>query len=797
MIDFIERLKRARIVRVLAFYLGASWVILQVVDVLQEALSLPDWIAPVAVILLLIGLVIIAATAMLQAELAAVRTSATADADGAPRATSEAAATDGLEALPPASATAARLFTWKRAVAGGVLAFTGLFGLALILPGGPSLGPEEAAADQAGLGVAVLPFSVRGPDMDVWAEGMVDLLADNLEGAGGLRSIDPRTVMSRWTRSVGDDPSPDLETMLAVARSTGARYAVIGSAVAIGGEVRLSTDVYELVSGEPLGSGAAEGETGEVMGLVDRLSVETAGAILATGGGTLPALRHSTSLTTRSPAALRAYLEGEASYRRADFATASDAFRRAVAEDSTFALANLRLSRALGWLRNIGDRKAGEALVRARAHEDRLPPREAEFLSVEQQLDNQDPRAFGAAVSLARSYPDDPEAWELLGEANYHQGAEALVTADEVLEQFERAIELDPSFGPIYMHPIEIATGLGDSEKAYQLLAGLQGNSTEDGRVGRYDIFLDLTMGPADVKERAMARVREEVPDRELITGYTYGFRRTPTSVEADLLMAAEIRRRGFADSIAFGLEHSALLSQGRVDEALAATAGLREDTSTRLMLLLQWTAWNEVPQDPDARALVLSGPCPNTMGCFSAAVLAAEMDEWDRHEELLDSYQGVLTRWAEEATAANDTVQLRTRESELPWFDVARDFGRLRRGEIRGVPRSFRDARPTQPWANLQRNGRTAALVWWTAELLLESGDAEQALRHYDALWGAPLGAWYTLRLVGAGDALRAAGRDEEARDRYREFLDAWSAADPEHPLMRRAHAGLEAVGG
>ena len=73
-------------------------------------------------------------------------------------------------------------------------------------------------------------------------------------------------------------------------------------------------------------------------------------------------LLHTTSLTTSSPDALRAYLEGEALYRRADFAGASDAFRRAVALDSTFALAGVRLSRSLGWLRNIGDREAGEAL---------------------------------------------------------------------------------------------------------------------------------------------------------------------------------------------------------------------------------------------------------------------------------------------------------------------------------------------------------------------------------------------------------------------------------------------------
>ena len=46
----LERLKRARIVQVLAVYLGASWVVLQIADVLTEALSLPDWVLPVCVL---------------------------------------------------------------------------------------------------------------------------------------------------------------------------------------------------------------------------------------------------------------------------------------------------------------------------------------------------------------------------------------------------------------------------------------------------------------------------------------------------------------------------------------------------------------------------------------------------------------------------------------------------------------------------------------------------------------------------------------------------------------------------
>ncbi|NIR34956.1 MAG: hypothetical protein GWN79_05810, partial [Actinobacteria bacterium] len=54
-IGLLARLKRARIVQVLVVYLGASWAILQVAETLQESLSLPAWVMPVAILLLLIG----------------------------------------------------------------------------------------------------------------------------------------------------------------------------------------------------------------------------------------------------------------------------------------------------------------------------------------------------------------------------------------------------------------------------------------------------------------------------------------------------------------------------------------------------------------------------------------------------------------------------------------------------------------------------------------------------------------------------------------------------------------------
>ena len=52
--------------QVLALYTGASWVVLQVVDVVKDNMGLPDWVFPFALLLLLVGLPIIVATAMVQ-----------------------------------------------------------------------------------------------------------------------------------------------------------------------------------------------------------------------------------------------------------------------------------------------------------------------------------------------------------------------------------------------------------------------------------------------------------------------------------------------------------------------------------------------------------------------------------------------------------------------------------------------------------------------------------------------------------------------------------------------------------
>src|SRR5690606_9087100 len=65
--DFWMRIRRARLVRIAGVYAGGAFGVLQTVDILTARLGLPDWFFNAALILTVIGLPLVVATALVQA----------------------------------------------------------------------------------------------------------------------------------------------------------------------------------------------------------------------------------------------------------------------------------------------------------------------------------------------------------------------------------------------------------------------------------------------------------------------------------------------------------------------------------------------------------------------------------------------------------------------------------------------------------------------------------------------------------------------------------------------------------
>jgi TolB-like protein len=231
------------------------------------------------------------------------------------------------------------------------LAVAGTLAAVSLLAYGVRATPESTAraADPARPAIAVLPFSVLGdPAYEYLGEGLVDLLSANLDGAGELRAIDPRALLSAASRR--RTQSPDPEAARAVAERLGARWFVLGTVVEAGGRLRISAILYGREPA-PAATGPAatappavaravvEGPATALFALVDRLTADLLADVYR---GPSDRLMRTAALTSSSLDALKAYLGGEQHLRGGRYAEAMDAFERATRTDSMFALAHYR-----------------------------------------------------------------------------------------------------------------------------------------------------------------------------------------------------------------------------------------------------------------------------------------------------------------------------------------------------------------------------------------------------------------------------------------------------------------------
>src|SRR5690606_27023280 len=163
-------------------------------------------------------------------------------------------------------------------------------------------------------------------------------------------------------------------------------------------------------------------------------------------------------INTSSLPALRAYMEGEALYRRMEFERAAEAYRRAVEADSGFVMARFRLGLARQWFWDFRLGQTGDPVIGAVGqYADRLPQHEAAMLRAIQVRHSDLTTARSLLEEEARRFPEDADTWYQLSELYFHLGPEALAPPEAATRALSRAIALDSSFSPPYLHRIECA----------------------------------------------------------------------------------------------------------------------------------------------------------------------------------------------------------------------------------------------------------------------------------------------------------------------------------------------------
>jgi tetratricopeptide (TPR) repeat protein len=356
----------------------------------------------------------------------------------------------------------------------------------------------------AGPGVAILPFRASNPDLLEWREGLMDLVSANIDGAAGLRAIDSRAVLARLREFSQDPQLIDESLALAAAQRTGAQFALLGNVSSLGMDLRLHANVYELENARSLGRVTAQGSRDSLYTLIDRFSISVLQIILEDESADLPGI-NLTRVTTSSLPALKHFLEGQVLFRRSEFDAAIPAYHRAIEEDSTFALAFYRLGLAYGWAENVGSDLSEYYEEEAMRFADRLPEREAILVEGALALERMQLGGVEPLRLAVRKYPDETEAWYLLADTYYHMGNQILVDDNEAEQTFARAINVDPSFSPAYIHALDYAFFHADSARAAELLDRYSEIAAESKYNRRYRLVYELAWGNQTERKAALS----------------------------------------------------------------------------------------------------------------------------------------------------------------------------------------------------------------------------------------------------------------------------------------------------
>jgi len=785
--QLIVEVHRRSVWQVLSIYLVGSWVALQVVESIGESAGLPDWVQPFALILLIIGLPVVLATAVVQ-EGGPARGEENGDRPSpGPGASGEEVPDTAMGTRGPAepekgeprreprihtvpqSIGARRVFTWRNAVSGGVAAFV----LLAVAVGGyffmwsRGIGPVGSLAAQGvfqeGDAVGLAEFENTSGD-ETLGEMVTEALRVDLAGSSILSLVEPSRIQDALGR-MGREQRETLDSELAreVAIRDGFKAVIHGTVGSAGSGYLFVASLTAAEDGALLATfrEAAQGPD-QVIEAIDKLSQsirEKAGESLRVIKGEAPL----ESVTTPSLDALRKYAEAERFDDQGDFPRAITALEEALELDPSFAMAYRKLAVVLN---NSGGSLARQVEAATRAYElrNRLTERERYLatayyhamvtLDLEGQI-----QAYRAVLDR---FPDDRTASNNIAIALMARGR-----LDQAVAAMERA-----------------ATGAAASASARSNLPG----------------YLALA-GRTQEAEDALVTLATQHPDRQFWVAFGRLLIRTSEAdgsgvVEAARSFLASPEVQGAWRAAGLGGMGAGYFQMGRIGEAREAL-----EQGTREMKDLG--VWNQVLE----------------MAVFKS---------WLNHHLEIPPSREELDGRREEFNRLLDSIPPLARPYYLviPAMAVRGDDlgvqGLLGRWQGDGVPSAgspvFQETRRVAEGLLLREDDPARALetlngvarsvecpicsVWERGLLAQELGRLEEAGEHFTTAMTGGIDQFMAVSVYRVmahrklGQVYEALGDPAKAAEHYTTFAEKWADADPEHqPWVREARERAAAL--
>ena len=780
----VREIHRRSIWQVLSIYLVGSWGALQVVEGITDNAGLPDWVPPFALVLLVIGLPIVLSTAIVQEGMPGTEGDARspegtpADGEGSPTpdpsaSTAEApapnlaAGTGSLDRPSIRPSFLVRHLTWKRAILGGVLAFT-LLGVsvgAYFFMRSAGIGPVASLAAQGVFDererVILADFLNRTGD-----EGLGDVVTEafrvDLIQSSAL-SVADEAYVAEVLRRMERESAVALTSELAreVAVRDGIEAIIQGEVGRAGEAYVFSASIVASADGRTLAAFRETAEDdSELLDAIDRLSQD----VREKAGESLRSIKSEEPLervTTESLPALRLHTQASQAFNRGDFEQAISLAREAIELDPDFGMAWRLIAIALN---NTGIDRAAmfEAARRTYELRERMPPLERHLgVAFYHQVVTQDQAEIIAAYRRVLAIDPDQRAG-LNNLANVYGGR---AEYEEAAELYRQAVN-GPGVSTIaFQNLIQNRVAVRDFAEAREMLERWRARYPENIDLSYFEGLILVAQGdPAG----ALAAVQPTIEDINLPVA---------TRTRAMQMAAMAEVSRGRIGAMRSQLESSRRLAA----QASPAYAWVRT----------LWLAWYEswVGNPDRARDLILEARRDGTWDGlpagarfpFFAAMNLALVGE-------VGEARAINAEWLEETSADE-----RGRNDRM-YMESALAYARVWEGEPQEAAELLQRVRENDP-CDVCYIGEIASAHW-------EAGNLEEAAREMEAALLMPeafpevavtAAMWSLERL---GPLYEELGDTARALDAYQRFIDRWAQADDEGmQRVRAAQSRIDAL--
>jgi serine/threonine protein kinase/tetratricopeptide (TPR) repeat protein len=320
-------------------------------------------------------------------------------------------------------------------------------------------GRETESTERIPIAVADFVNQTNEPELN----GLSGMLITALEQSNRLAVL-TRSRMFDVLKQLGEGDVDFIDEQLGteICKQANIQVLAIASIRKLGNRYAIDLKVLDPLKDEYLFTAKEEGEGQEsVFSMIDKLAEITRAEMKEKAEQIHAARQNVADAVTTNLEAYHHYFKGEELISHVKFRESEDEFRKAIAIDTSFALAYYRLAYAIVWW---GSERAKEPIRKAMQFIQNVPEKERYYIqSMNEVIEGNIDQALKTYKKLLVIYPDEKEALYQLGDWSFHK-----TDYETAIEYLEKVLTMDPLFERAYQHIIWTYWAMDQYDKALE-----------------------------------------------------------------------------------------------------------------------------------------------------------------------------------------------------------------------------------------------------------------------------------------------------------------------------------------